>query len=227
MRNLIIIVVVFWLLFLNGFSTIGKLINSSAPQAVVRGAATVVSSSNTGGVAAAPASGVQIAKKPTVMVRTFGGGTSGGVQVVPQEMPQLPTATESFEVPPTIESATIPTPINAIPVLSAEPVISEQSNPEDWESGGGPEIIVNTPLPDVPTPIPTPTPQPEDPFRVGAVVQVVGGNFKVGEQGEVIIADSSPPYMMLVKFLNGDSFSFPKANLQIIIGGGGGGSGWD
>lgn len=94
MRNLIIIVVVFWFLFLNGFSTVGKLINSSATQTVVKGAATVVASNNTGGVAAAPASGVKI-NKPAVQIRTTSGGASvpRPQVVVPQGIPALPTAT--------------------------------------------------------------------------------------------------------------------------------------
>jgi len=228
MRNILIIIAVFWLLFLNGFSTIGRLINTSnlsnVPATVVKGAQTAVSTS---GVAAAGSSGVTIDKKPApVTVRTIGGNpdsSTGGRVIVPNGMAALPTATEEYERLPTAE----PTPVQAIPELPLEPVEEatatlEPSNPEDWQSGGGPEIVSN---PDAPTPIPTITPQPDDPFQVGAVVKVVRGNFMIGEQGEIVIANSHSPYMMLVGFSNGDAFSFPKANLEIIIGGGGG-DGW-
>ncbi len=84
MRNIAVIAVVFWALFLDGYSnTIKPLLSGgtlqSIPQTVLKGAERV----STGGVADAPA-------RPALNVAPAGAPAR---IVVPQGMPELPTAT--------------------------------------------------------------------------------------------------------------------------------------
>lgn len=116
MKNIVIIGIIIWLLFFNGLSYISNNpILKSAPQTIAKGVATVT----TAGVVATRAnaadrSGVSV-QKPQIQVRTVGGSSGGSTTrpvIVPQGMPNLPTAVppDPTSEPPTLE----PTPVEIL-----------------------------------------------------------------------------------------------------------------